>query len=1157
MGLSKDDLLISIATDSHHATEGLKDIEKALKKLGSTGNLMAEGLKETGGKLDGIFKLGTIGVGIEAAKIAFEALHKMAEAAKEFFEEPIKAAMESEVVAARLKTSLELSGAGGEEAAKGIEGFAFAMSKSTGINDEAIKKIIATNVAIGMTVPQAKEAAEAAAGLAKFQGVDLVQANESLVESLNGMTRGLGRVLPDVKSLTADQVRHGAAIKLVREQLSGFVSSEANTTQGMLSKLSTSWDRLVRGFGDALLKGAGLPKLFGSAEGAIGMLSGAIDKNQAIIGRFAANVVAAATMIVNAFTKIATVVGPVLKLIEAGFNSIMNSRFVRGPDWERMMNVDGMQNAIKKMAKALQELPTKENLVINEKLKGINFGTLAPKKEDTGPINLKMTDEQKQKLLEMQKTINEQRLTAERAYDNELVAAYQIALEKIKDMQRQAAHDGINIDKDIAGLKSALRKKLAADQQREYLADRAAAAQASGDALAMAETAYRRDVQAHADAVKKKHMTEEEQGKANQQSLLQRDLAVEAAYKRAAALAGDLTMIAERQYREDVANLKQALDQKLISQEQYAKGVEKANEHKEAAQTQAPFQEATQKMSDTFAAGTTGMVTGAMGVVGAAMGIADSALGAAQKMVDFLPNFFDKIAHFVDSLTDFPTKLTNAAGHIADSLLRMVRNAIPNLVRSIGTAMTKIMNFVEQLPKAFEQMFAKLPSMVGQIVNRIPQFIQRVLTALLSSGPRIIAAFIRMIIQMLPILFKAIVQQFPVIAQAIVRAIVDGFVQAWHAVLSLFKGGGFQIQMPDMGDAMKKLGDGVQKQSSKLFAVVDASAASAGNNAAKAMADAIEGATNRAALSLKMLWKALSDLWHWVLDHVITPIVTVVQKAWQWVLDKVITPIADVVQKAWKWVDDHIIKPLTSIGMASYQWVEDHVVKPLGHVGQEVWGWVESHVVTPLTKVGSEVWGWVKDKIVDPLTNIGQKAWQWVKDNIVDKLGQPMQWLKDFGDRIDKLFGEPGWLKPFKDAIDKLSSAGPGGGGGKNGGELGKVTGGVLATGGGLVYAAGGAWMPRGNDQIPAMYEQGEFVVRRRAVNAVGVGVLQAINQSGQIPGAGHQTIHIEKISIENHGEKVDESTIRNKLMPEVFKQLKKASTEGRFVMSPRGMRNV
>tara|TARA_Y100000593_G_scaffold94123_1_gene191739 strand:+ start:1072 stop:8112 length:7041 start_codon:yes stop_codon:yes gene_type:complete len=50
---------------------------------------------------------------------------------------------------------------------------------------------------------------------------------------------------------------------------------------------------------------------------------------------------------------------------------------------------------------------------------------------------------------------------------------------------------------------------------------------------------------------------------------------------------------------------------------------------------------------------------------------------------------------------------------------------------------------------------------------------------------------------------------------------------------------------------------------------------------------------------------------------------------------------------------------------------------------------------------------------------------------------------------------------------------------------------------GGVVYASGGRFIPRGTDTVPAMLTPGEFVVRRQAVKSVGIPFLKALNSQG------------------------------------------------------------
>jgi phage-related protein len=101
---------------------------------------------------------------------------------------------------------------------------------------------------------------------------------------------------------------------------------------------------------------------------------------------------------------------------------------------------------------------------------------------------------------------------------------------------------------------------------------------------------------------------------------------------------------------------------------------------------------------------------------------------------------------------------------------------------------------------------------------------------------------------------------------------------------------------------------------------------------------------------------------------------------------------------------------------------------------------------------------------------------------------------------------------------------------------------------GGLV----GGGIP-GKDSVPSMLMPGEFVMNRNAVSNIGLGNLNAMN-SGQSMGSNY-TFNIE-MNVENK-EPVDENFLRNRLIPRMQEELKRASMEGKFVISQKGVRNV
>jgi len=93
----------------------------------------------------------------------------------------------------------------------------------------------------------------------------------------------------------------------------------------------------------------------------------------------------------------------------------------------------------------------------------------------------------------------------------------------------------------------------------------------------------------------------------------------------------------------------------------------------------------------------------------------------------------------------------------------------------------------------------------------------------------------------------------------------------------------------------------------------------------------------------------------------------------------------------------------------------------------------------------------------------------------------------------------------FAGAVGSSTQAGPPGQPGEEGygTVLRPYTGGHIGSSGALYRADGGSiFKPKGTDTVPAMLTPGEFVIRKSAVDKVGVGALQAINDgAGVVPG--------------------------------------------------------
>ncbi|NCY21520.1 hypothetical protein EBX31_06145, partial [bacterium] len=107
-------------------------------------------------------------------------------------------------------------------------------------------------------------------------------------------------------------------------------------------------------------------------------------------------------------------------------------------------------------------------------------------------------------------------------------------------------------------------------------------------------------------------------------------------------------------------------------------------------------------------------------------------------------------------------------------------------------------------------------------------------------------------------------------------------------------------------------------------------------------------------------------------------------------------------------------------------------------------------------------------------------------------------------------------------------------------------------------FASGGLVPGVGSyDSVPALLTPGEFVLNKRAVDSVGLPQLRAINSGVAAAGGERQILVNQTIEVNIEAkETMDEAFIRQKLLPAIKKELKRASLDGQFVLSASGVRS-
>lgn len=233
-------------------------------------------------------------------------------------------------------------------------------------------------------------------------------------------------------------------------------------------------------------------------------------------------------------------------------------------------------------------------------------------------------------------------------------------------------------------------------------------------------------------------------------------------------------------------------------------------------------------------------------------------------------------------------------------------------------------------------------------------------------------------------------------------------------------------------------------------------------------------------------------------------------KAWEWMKGAAKT-VAHAVGAAFKWLADAVMWAirhglLGPIPLIISRWGE--VKTFIGKIWNAIkagaatlWSWMKSAAKTVFDiltwpyrqawKVIKAVWKWIFGAVSDAVKFISDR---W--DSIAHVLTTPFRVVKDvvssvfswISDKVDWLMGKLDGLKTAAEAAIPGGEHGIGSDQGLLGigGVPGLAGGGYITASGKVMYFAGGGFVPKGTDTVPAMLSPGEAVVSAQAVSAAG-----------------------------------------------------------------------
>jgi hypothetical protein len=206
-----------------------------------------KGLKDSGSKLKDFAKTaGKAGVTAAAAAVSIKAIAKGVKEVTEAYKVQKKAETQLES-AARNNPYLN------DASVKALKDYASELNSITVYGDEELIPFMAQLAASGRTQVEIMEIMSAATDMAASGQFSLDSAVRNLNKAYGGLSGELGEAIPEIKALTAEELKNGGATKLLGERYKGIAKDVAATT-GSAEKLASAWGDLKEELGAPIEK---------------------------------------------------------------------------------------------------------------------------------------------------------------------------------------------------------------------------------------------------------------------------------------------------------------------------------------------------------------------------------------------------------------------------------------------------------------------------------------------------------------------------------------------------------------------------------------------------------------------------------------------------------------------------------------------------------------------------------------------------------------------------------------------------------------------------------------------------------------------------------------------------------------------------------------
>lgn len=202
----------------------------------------------------------------------------------------IDAANQQESAVNKLNSALFSNGNYTKATSESLQQYASDLQDVTTFGDEAVLEQLAFAQAMGASVDQSKEIVTASTDMAAALNIDLNSAVRNISKTLGGYAGELGEVIPELKSLSQEQLRSGEAIGLLAKKYKGFAEGELRTFAGASKQSSNAFGDMLEQLGFVITKSPDAVNSIGSMKTTFEELSELIKKNRTELSKFATSI---------------------------------------------------------------------------------------------------------------------------------------------------------------------------------------------------------------------------------------------------------------------------------------------------------------------------------------------------------------------------------------------------------------------------------------------------------------------------------------------------------------------------------------------------------------------------------------------------------------------------------------------------------------------------------------------------------------------------------------------------------------------------------------------------------------------------------------------------------------------------------------------------